>query len=244
MKKTSTIGFFCFMLLFSLPFSPVFGQDLFRAGAVVGLNLAQIDGDFQQGYDRLGLALGLKGGIRFSKNFELSTELFYNQRGATPGNNDGAFSTRDLPVSTINLHYADVLFMANFLTRLSNDGTFYRQSWQFGLSYGRLLNSTTSVTRRLQPAEAFAEKLSQNYKSDDFALVAGWSLYFTPRLGMNLRHSVSLISLYKNPNFRPTLNSKERDFFSLTSYFFTAQVFYNFISPKIKKKKVKKASVS
>ncbi|NJN33757.1 MAG: PorT family protein [Saprospiraceae bacterium] len=179
-------------------------------------------------------------GYWFFKKFELSAELFYNQRGATPGNNNANFNTRDLPVTTIKLHYADVLIMANFFTRLSSEGTFYRQNWQVGFSYGRLLGSKTDVTRRLQPAEAFAENLSQNYKSDDFALVAGWSLYFTPRLGLNLRHSISLTSLYKNPNFKPTLNSRERDYFSLTSYFFSAQIFYNFISPKIKKKKKKK----
>ncbi|NJN33758.1 MAG: hypothetical protein HC817_05410 [Saprospiraceae bacterium] len=64
----SIIKLLGFSLCFFCANSATFGQDLFRAGAVVGLNLAQVDGDFQQGYDRLGLALGLKSGIGFSKN--------------------------------------------------------------------------------------------------------------------------------------------------------------------------------
>jgi Outer membrane protein beta-barrel domain len=240
MKFKINVAYTIFFCLFLALNTEGVAQSLFRAGTTVGLNLAQLDGDFQQGYDRLGLALGLKAAVGFTKKYELSAELFYNQRGANPGNRSG-FAVRELPISTINLHYADVLFMNNFYSKWLDNRGFYRYNWQVGFSYGRLLNASTSITRLQRNEVLLAESITQNYNSNDFSLVVGWSLFLQPRLGLTLRHAVSLNSLYKNDNYKPSLSASKRDFFSFTSYFFSAQVFYNFISPKVKVKKAKKA---
>ena len=65
--KFNTIFFATFWAFLSLNPTVLTAQSPFKAGVSVGLNLAQIDGDHQFGYDKRGLGYGIRGGVVVEK---------------------------------------------------------------------------------------------------------------------------------------------------------------------------------
>lgn len=62
---------------------PDFQRDgLFRALFIAGLNLSQIDGDEQAGYNYPGAHIGVGTLVKFHKNVSVSMELLYTMKGA------------------------------------------------------------------------------------------------------------------------------------------------------------------
>ena len=59
-------------------------QSLFKALFVGGVNLAQVDGDAESGYKKIGAVAGVGTVVKFSKRFSLSAELLYSMKGAKP----------------------------------------------------------------------------------------------------------------------------------------------------------------
>jgi hypothetical protein len=228
MKKLITYSFFVFFCLFS---SLLIAQNRFKAGVAIGVNLAQLDGDLQQGYDKFGLNIGLKGFVIIKPQFDISAELFFNQKGASYTGNTNVIDTKTL-YAEFTHNYADVLFLANFNINPNDAETHYRHTFHTGVSFGRLVNSKTSVQRGTMLLNDLEQKLTKDYKSNDVSFVIGWSWFFNKRMGLTLRHTLSLTDIYQNPQ-----NSSDRTkgipgFQSLRSYFLSAQIFYNFISPK------------
>jgi Outer membrane protein beta-barrel domain len=171
----------------------------FKAGAMVGFNLAQIHGDNQDGYGKKGSSLGLNGSMVILPDFDICTELLYNERGAAQS------TYSDYRVNQyyteIDLKYSEMAILARyyFMPRMLEN--YYRQSIKIGVSYGRLLKSQTSVLRNRTLITPIAESLTQDYNRNDVSFVAAWSFYFTPRVSVEIRHTNTLNYLYKtNPN--------------------------------------------
>lgn len=217
-------------------------QNRFKAGVAVGFNLAQLDGDLQQGYDKFGLSLGLKGFIIIKPQFDISTELFLNQKGATYTGTTNFFDAKKL-YSRFTTNYADMIFLANFNINANEAETHYRHTFHAGISFGRLLSSKTSVQRGLIFVDSLEQSLAKNYKSNDISFVIGWSWFLNKRMGLTIRHTLSMTNMYENPGQVDVRKLGESNYQSLRSYFLSAQIFYNFISPKkigVDKKKKKK----
>jgi hypothetical protein len=228
MKRKITLFVFFLLLLSSIQSN---AQDRFKAGIAVGLNLTQLDGDLQQGYDKSGLNLGLKGFVIIKPQFDVSAELFFNQKGAVYSSSKALGDTKTL-YSTFRMNYADVIFLANFNINPNEAETHYKHTFHTGISFGRLLNSTTFIQRGSINQTDLEQSLTKNYKSNDVSFIVGWSWYFTKRLGLTLRHTLSLSNIYDNPVAIKAQNIGVAGYQSLRSYYFSAQVFYNFISPK------------
>jgi Outer membrane protein beta-barrel domain len=241
MKRKITLPlFFCLLLSANL----LHAQDRFKAGVAVGLNLTQLDGDLQQGYDKPGLNLGLKGFVIIKPQFDVSAELFFNQKGATYSSSKTLGDTKTL-YSIFTFNYADVIFLANFNINPNEAETHYRHTFHTGISFGRLVNSTTSVQRGSIAQTDLEQNITKNYKSNDVSFVIGWSWYITKRMGITLRHTLSLTNMYENPLQISSRDIGTAGYQSLRSYYFSAQVFYNFISPKkigVSKNKKKKSN--
>ena len=228
MKKTCSTIIFIFLLPLV---STLMAQNRFKAGAVIGFNLAQLDGDLQQGYDKFGLNLGLKGLIIIKPQFDISTELFFNQKGAAYTGSSFSNDNKTL-FSRFTLNYADVLVLANMNLNPNESETFYRHSFHTGISFGRLLGSKTEVRKGNLMNEALAQNISQNYKTNDVSFIIGWSWFLNKKLGITIRHTLSLTNVYENPvNLRAATLGVD-GYSSLRSYYLSAQLFYNFISPK------------
>ena len=138
--------FLCATLLFFTE-GAVLAQTRFSAKVLTGVNLSQIDGDRQQGYRKRGLSLGLNGSIFIAPDFDVSTELWYNQKGADYKKPAGF---GEFP-STISLNYSEVALLFNYHFLPNRTEQYYTQSLHVGLSYGRLLGSSTAIFKDNQP---------------------------------------------------------------------------------------------
>ncbi|MCB0663964.1 MAG: outer membrane beta-barrel protein, partial [Saprospiraceae bacterium] len=58
------------------------GQNRFKVAALGGINVSQIDGDNYQGYDKVGINIGLQAGVVFSKRFQVNMGLLFTQKGS------------------------------------------------------------------------------------------------------------------------------------------------------------------
>jgi hypothetical protein len=233
MKKSQTL-----CLLFIL-FAPLWVQaqkytSPFKAGVTAGVNLTQIDGDEQFGYNRRGYNFGLRGAMIIRKNMDISTELLFSQRGTEPGSTEKAKNKRTIYVA---LNYAEVPFLFNFFYDRSEIGH-YRWNLYGGLSYGRLLKSQTKILKGYTMDTVQQNVLNTvGYKSSDLSLVLGVKRYITPRFGIGARHTVSLNYVYSNPQppIGPRTPAGTRNYSSFRSFFLSANLFYDFITPKLVK---------
>lgn len=212
----------------------------FRAAVAAGINLSQMDGDAQQGYHKAGVSIGARGAYCFKPNFDVSAELFYNARGCrdNPFADPFAVDSRTLRIKS-TLNYADVLLAANFHFTPNSTYTHYRQSLQLGVSYGRLLSSTVSVSGGSFLNKSLEDNILNNLRKDDIAFVVGYSFFFTSRLGIGAKHSVSMRPIYDGSSSQVTTGQGFRSFIP---YSLTFQLVYNFVSPKLNvKSQVEKA---
>ena len=213
-------------------------QNRFKATVMGGLNMSQIDGDKQQGYRKPGLSLGLNGSIFIRPNFDISTELLYNQKGAKPKSNP-EYNPK-IPYSTFTYHYSEVALLGNYYFNPNNAKNYYKNSIHIGFSYGRILKSTIKINQNNVPFTSLEADVSKNYDPRDFSFIVGWSQLLTPRLGVTIRHTNSINFLYKSSNYDFVYNGN--GFEHLRPYLLSFQVFYNLISPNkamgLRKKKV------
>lgn len=228
----STFLLFCF-----IPLSILTAQSPFKAGAIIGVNFAQIDGDYQYGYDKLGKTFGLRGGFKIHKKWDIMTELLYIEKGTRP--NDGMrFDARK---ATINYKYAEVPLLINYHARKTERG-FYQWTLYSGVSYGRLLRATSTISKKGLFEETVTNSVSQNFLSKhDFSFLIGLNYNIIPNLAIGIRHSVALNKVYNNPNPErtPTGNLVKETYFSFRNYYIAIQLQYDIIAPKIVQKKPK-----
>ncbi|MCB0567875.1 MAG: PorT family protein [Phaeodactylibacter sp.] len=184
----------------------------FTAGALLGINASQLDGDDQSGYSKNGIVGGLRGIAHLTPRFDFNVELLYAQRGSKPsakGNNG------ERPV-TILLNYAETPFLITFKTAEDWDGN-YRLQLSTGLSYARLLNSKVEETSGNTPNIAGNEN---KFKKNDISWKAGLAYLITPKLSLGVRHTFSLTPLLKEN----AISSESRN--SLRSYYLNLHLAY------------------
>ena len=226
MKIAHTIAFIFLILVLNAQESP------FKAGASIGINLAQIDGDNQVGYQKKGLTLGLRGGIVVHKRWSFLAELLYNSKGAEPNK----FEIKSLKrTTTIDLHYAEIPLLAKF-SFLQAESGYYKWEVFAGASYARLLQSKINVLKKNGDLDTLELALvnPSGFKTSEINLIIGVSRYFTPKLGISLRHTVSLTPFFNNPTAVSNPSNKEFASFSFfRNYFASITIFYDFVAPKI-----------
>ncbi len=240
MKKKQT--FYLILLFFAQSaLSAQKYSSLFKAGATVGVNLSQIDGDEQFGYNRSGLNFGLRGAVILRKDIDISTELLYSQRGTQPDSDEKSKQKRTAYVS---LRYAEVPILFNYFYDRSELGH-YRWNLYVGVSYGRLLRSETSILKSFSITDTIQQNLvnANGYNTSDLSFILGVKRYFTNRVGISLRHTFSMNYLYKNP--KPVVITRgqqlSKDYSTFRSFFLSFNLFYDFITPKIIKPRKGKA---
>lgn len=229
MKLTFTIALVLTVTLLLAQQSP------FIAGAAVGINLSQIDGDNQFGYQKKGLTMGLRGGFMVQQRWSFLAELLYNFKGAEPS----IYEVKDLKRhASIDLHYAEIPLLVKFSFAQSEQG-FYKWAVLGGISYGRLLRSKIDVFKNNGNIDTLELNLVNQigFKTSEVNAIFGISHYFTSQLGISLKHTVSLTPFYKNPTAvtNPS-NTTQSSFESFRNYFASATLFYDFVSPKIIRK--------
>lgn len=96
--------------------NPLFnGERKFTGGLILGGNATQVDGDYLNGYHKLGFNAGAIACVNFAKQFGVSLELLFSQKGSN------SVTTRESPYFgtyfaryTISLNYAEMPLMFHY----------------------------------------------------------------------------------------------------------------------------------
>ncbi len=175
----------------------------FKAAAIGGINISQIDGDGYAGYHKWGLTGGARLSYEVYPKMDVSFEMLYSQRGSRNGRNQ-------LPL-IINLNYLEIPLIYSIKDWYEESEGYYKARADIGFSYGYLFNSSIN-------AEGQEETLN-NINTNDVSFVIGIGYNFNKRLGMGLRYSRSLFKMKKDQNL---------EYGGLLGYFLTARAEYNF----------------
>lgn len=187
-------------------------EQRFNAGIVAGFTAAQLNGDQNAGYNKVGLTGGLRAIILLSDKWNLNTEILFSQRGSryptginnpTPGF-----------LFNITTNYIDVPVYASIGDWLSEDETYYRVNLDMGLAFGRLIGSTTVDT----PFDGNNDL----FKNNDLYLLAGVRYMVNAHLGFYFRYNRSIIFLFDSRK-TPQLNQPP-----LLSHFLSLRAEYLF----------------
>jgi hypothetical protein len=222
------------LLLFSLVTIPAEAQrsrskrnqQRFKAGAFLGLNASQIDGDQRQGYGKVGLQTGLRGVAVLDERNELSIELAFSQRGSKSTRRSSSSSTRFLNSSAsrplqIDLTYADASFFYNILLSESYKGH-YGLHLHTGLTFSRLLGVEVAESRLPSAQGTSYEDLEPFFRSNSLNWIFGGTLYPIEELGFTIRHGLELTPFFKREDY-PQAEMKH-----LLQYFLSFHAVYMF----------------
>jgi Outer membrane protein beta-barrel domain len=236
--KMNTKFIYALILLF-MPFTALRSQSPFKASVMAGINLSQVDGDYQRGYDRASINFGVRGGFRLNQRFDIMSELFYTEKGTKPKNLAPASKERNI---TIDMTYAEIPITVNVHSKPNEQG-FYNWTAHAGLSYGRLLKSNSTLAYGSKKDTIGSQSFTQDaYKQYDLALVWGLSYNIRPHIGVRLQQSFSLSKFFINPIPKlpndPRYNDDSYRFYR--NYFVSAQFYYDFFAPKYKAIKKKR----
>ncbi len=155
---------------------PLCGQR-FRATLAGGLNLSQIDGDGLGGFHQIGGTAGLRVTAVLSDRWQFGPELLFSQEGSRKSNREGS----QFGFDRIRLNLVQVPLMVYFSDWKVQAGA--------GISYGRLIDF------RVEDISGADLTSESNFAEDIVAIQLGATLYFQPRLGLNVRWSKYLNDL-------------------------------------------------
>jgi len=195
-KKVFFVGLLAIIML---------SQDLraqrFKATALAGINLSQIDGDNLYGFNKMGVTAGGRLSYANSNSLDLAIEMLYSQRGSA------VKLFKNNPGDKISLNYLELPLIVSLRDWYVQSGDYHKVRVDGGFSYGYLFGTDASGFN-----EAY-------FRKHDVSWLLGAGVRFTKFWGLSLRYTSSLYTMYKDPS-APTS--------SLKGYFITLRSEFNF----------------
>lgn len=187
-------------LLCAVLLSPPLKAQRFKAAALAGINLSQIDGDNLYGFNKLGVTAGGRLSYANSKSVDLALEMLYSQRGSAVrvfNNNPG---------DKISLNYLELPLVVSLRDWYVTSGDYYKVRVDGGFSYAYLFGADAS---------GFNEDY---FRKHDVSWLLGAGIRFTKFWGLSLRYTSSFYNMYKDPSSPAS---------SLKGYFITLRSEFN-----------------
>lgn len=179
----------------------MYSQAGFDFKAVVGLTLAQLDGDMLAGYNKPGISVGGRLSYALQDEMDISLEMLYSSRGSQ----EQLFGS---DINTTNLQYIELPIIFSYKDWLIEGEDYHKVRIEAGLSYGILFDFESENT--------LYRDIGEEIRDSDLSYVLGAGYQFTKRIGMSLRYTRGLIDLYRPEDA------------SLISYFLTLRAEYTF----------------
>ncbi len=159
----------------------------FSAGAVLGINASQIDGDAYAGFHKIGIVGGLQAFVAIKEKLDVGIELRYNQLGSrSVPNNQNSINPFN---ATFN--YAEIPVTINYKDWYIEDENYYRIHFHAGLAYGRLIST------KLDSEDSF-DQLKDYFNDNYFGALAGVTYFFNKKIGITARFNRGILLLFNN----------------------------------------------
>lgn len=176
-------------LFFWINACDVHAQQQFRAGIILGMNAAQIDGDDVGGYNKPGVTGGLRVGTALKGKLDMSLEFLYSQRGSfnkygSPRCNNGSLK--------IGLQYVELPVTLSIKEWLDEEG-FYKIHASAGVSYGRLISARAEGSCH--------DDLADLFNINDISAIAGLEYFFNRQFSFGIRWTRSVNLLFNKDNY-------------------------------------------
>ena len=173
MKTIQTLLFTTLFFVFNYNLN---AQSIFGATATAGANISQMTGDFDGGFNKIGLHGGLEASIRLGFRTEMGIGILYDQRGSRnrPALGDEPFK--------IKIDYVMVPVTYSFKDWYDEDKGFYKMHFTGGLAYGRLI-------QRSQEGGRLLTECLNDFRQNDVSWMLGASFYWTRNWGATLYHT-------------------------------------------------------
>lgn len=167
-------------------------QHTFHAGAILGPNFTQVDGDNFAGYHKVGLNAGGVIYTNVAPNIAISLEILFSQKGSHSNQSQGSNNkVYNILHYNIGLNYAEIPLLLNIFDK-------NKSHVQAGFSYSQLITSSeTAETLPGLPSNAFDP---YPFKKNDVNLIVGGNLHLIRGLYVGLRFQYSLYSVRDNIN--------------------------------------------
>lgn len=196
--------------------NPLFnGERKFTGGLVAGMNACQVDGDYLNGYHKLGLNVGAVAFVNFKGQFAASLELLYSQKGSySVTTSESPYFGTYFARYSIHINYAEVPVIFHY---------YYNARYHFGVgaSYNVLAGSKEMYNDASYNVELDPKLYPFNRQTIDGILNASVVLY--KGLLLNARYQYSLTTIRKLENIPADLgfeNEKNNMFSFRLMYLF------------------------
>ena len=149
----------------------------FEAGAAVGFNMTQIDGDGLIGWNRIGAYAGPVVNINAARKWQVTTGILFSQLGSGRDKYD-AIGDYD----KYRVNFVEVPLTLRFKDWLGedDDGEYYRVGFEAGFSYGRLINHKAIAVSGEDISDA------QDLNPNAFNIEFGATYFVNSGLGVNV----------------------------------------------------------
>ncbi|MGK0364472.1 MAG: hypothetical protein ACI85O_001529 [Saprospiraceae bacterium] len=177
--KTIQISLLTTLLIFCS--QNTYAQSIFGASVVAGANIAQMTGDMDPGFNKIGIHGGIKASVRLGYRTEMGIGILYDQRGSRnrPRIGDEPFK--------IKIDYIMVPVTYSFKDWYDEDDGFYKVHFTGGLAYGRLFQSS-------QEGGAILNECLDDFRQNDVSWVLGASYFWTKHWGATIYHTRPLFN--------------------------------------------------
>ncbi len=221
-SSTLTLAVAIISLFFVFSTTTSHAQERFRAGAMLGFNLSQLDGDNFSGYDKKGISGGLRVATVFNDRLDFMVEMLYTQTGSQFKNNGRPvdFSSKVKPVH-IRLNYVEVPLLINYHFK-QVEKRLFRYEFFAGVSVGRLIGTKITEDKSISGRMPTYADLEEDFNKNHLGVVFGLKYNFNNNFGMALRHTLAGTRLYKNEE------AESSQIYQMRSYFLSFHTIYMF----------------
>ena len=175
------------LLIFFIP--NLTNAQTFEAGAAVGFNMSQIDGDALFGFRRIGVATGPILNINTARRWQVSMGILYSQLGSARGKFDGPGD-----FDKIRVNYVEVPLIMRFKDWVGEykNEEYMRLGFEAGVTYGRLINFNAIDLGGADITDF------QNFNTSAFNINFGATYFINPKWGVHAKWSKQLNDLDNN----------------------------------------------
>jgi len=161
---------------------------IIKGEAIVGLNLTHVEGDEVSGFKKFGLNIGAGALIPFKKNWDVSMEVVYNQKGARQSDQYHDVDTLGIVTTgayKLRLNYVEVPILVHY-----TDKEFITIG--AGFSWGRLVGVQEWEHGNLVESTTLN---SNTYNKNDFSYIIDARIRIKGPLKFGVRYQSSMVKI-------------------------------------------------